>query len=149
MNVGKHVPGQWVPANGYQVQSLPHGVTGYKNETSLIYVKSILGFYSTDHNPSICWRGSGYAFKRVRNAQRENAIMYMANLEKEGATLFTAWWYESGEYRTNNQFTWRWNSLVENRDYRLVNITASSQADLEVAIEKWMQESDGVVYLQP
>jgi len=140
---------QWVPANGYKVQSLPHGVTGYKNESSLIYVKSILGFYSTDHNPSICWRGSGYAFKRVRNAKRGNAQMYMANLEKEGATLYTAWWYESGIHRTNNQFDWRWKSLKKNRDYRLVNITASSQANLEQAVEKWMQEADAVVSLQP
>jgi exosortase N len=140
---------QWVPAKGYEVKSLPHDVTGYKNESSLIYVKSIMGFYSTDHNPSICWRGSGYAFKRVRNAKRANALMYMANLEKEGAVLYTAWWYESGRHRTNNQFGWRWKSLKENRDYRLVNITASSQADLEKAIEKWMRDADAVVSLQP
>jgi len=141
--------GQWVPGNGYEVQLLPHGVTGYKNESSLIYVKSILGFYSTDHNPSICWRGSGYAFKRIRNAKRANALMYMANLEKEGASLYTAWWYESGSHRTNNQFSWRWKSLEESRDYRLVNITASSQPDLERAIEKWMQDSNTAVSLQP
>jgi len=135
---------QWVPANGYAIQSLPHGVTGYKNESSLIYVKSILGFYSTDHNPSICWRGSGYAFKRVRNAKRGNALMYMANLEKEGATLYTAWWYESGHHRTNNQFGWRWKSLKENREYRLVNITASSMQDLEQAINNWMVANSAV-----
>jgi exosortase N len=143
----KPVSDQWVPANGYAIQTLAHGVTGYKNESSLIYVKSIMGFYSTDHNPSICWRGSGYAFKRVRNAKRGNAQMYLANLEKEGATLYTAWWYESGSHRTNNQLGWRWKSLKENREYRLVNITASSQANLERAVEKWMQEADTVVSL--
>ena len=141
--------GQWVPVDGYQYQSLPHGVSGFKNESSLIYVKSIMGFYSTDHNPSICWRGSGYAFKRVHNAKRGNALMYMANLEKEGATLYTAWWYESGNHRTTNQFEWRWKSMKENIDYRLINITASSKADLEAAIEKWMKESGAVVSLQP
>jgi hypothetical protein len=75
--------------------------------------------------------------------------MYMANLEKEGASLYTAWWYESGSHRTNNQFSWRWKSLEESRDYRLVNITASSQPDLERAIEKWMQDSNTAVSLQP
>jgi exosortase N len=136
--------GQWVPVDGYKYQSLPHGVSGFKNESSLIYVKSIMGFYSTDHNPSICWRGSGYAFKRVHNAKRGNALLYMANLEKEGATLYTAWWYESGNHRTNNQFEWRWKSLKENRDYRLVNITASSMQDLEQAINNWMETKSAV-----
>ncbi len=140
--------GQWVPTAGYHVQSLPHGVTGFKNDLSLIYVKSIMGFYSTDHNPSICWRGSGYAFKRVRNAKRGNAQLYMANLEKEGAVLYTAWWYESGRHRTHNQFAWRWKSLKEGRDYRLVNITAASQTDLERAIKNWVRDADAAVNLQ-
>jgi hypothetical protein len=46
-------------------------------------------------------------------------------------------------------FSWRWKSLEESRDYRLVNITASSQPDLERAIEKWMQDSNAAVSLQP
>jgi len=44
-------------------------------------------------------------------------------------------------------FSWRWKSLEESRDYRLVNITASSQPDLERAIEKWMQDSNAAVSL--
>ncbi|TAD81518.1 MAG: exosortase N, partial [Bacteroidetes bacterium] len=65
---------QWLVANGYSRQLLPHGVTQYKNDSTLIYLKSIVGFYSTDHNPSICWRGSGYSFTRVRQAAHGNAL---------------------------------------------------------------------------
>ncbi len=141
--------GAWVPVEGYAYQSLSHGVSGFKNESSLIYVKPILGFYSTDHNPSICWRGSGYNFTKVRNAKRGNALMYMATLEKDNARLYTAWWYEHGTHRTNNQFIWRWRNLRKGYDYRLVNITASSKPDLERAIEKWIQDANAAVYLRP
>ncbi len=138
-----------LPVEGYEYQSLPHGVSSLKNETSLIYVKSIMGFYSTDHNPSICWRGSGFNFTSVRNAKRGEANIYLANLEKKDTTLYTAWWYESGTHRTNNQLVWRMKNLRKGYDYRLVNITASSQKDLEHAIEKWMKEGDVAVSLQP
>ncbi|TAD82952.1 MAG: hypothetical protein EAY75_15510, partial [Bacteroidetes bacterium] len=69
--------------------------------------------------------------------------------EKKGATLYTAWWYESGLHRTNNQFEWRWKSFKENRDYRLANITTASQAALDDAIKKWITESNAAVTLKP
>jgi exosortase N len=128
--------------SGFEKASLPHGVTRYKNNDALIYVKTIRGFYSTDHNPSICWRGSGYAFTMARQVKRGNASMYMANLQKDGSILYTAWWYEHKHHRTNNQMEWRMNSLKKNRDYHLVNITASSPSDLRIAIDRWMQQPD-------
>lgn len=123
---------------GYTQTKLDHGVVQYKNEQELIYVKSIRGFYSTDHNPSICWRGSGYSFTNVRNTNRAQADMYMARLVKGESTLYTAWWYEHKNHRTNNQIIWRMKNLKHGWDYRLVNITAASQVDLEKGIEKWM-----------
>jgi exosortase N len=133
--------------DGFEKASLPHGVTRYKNNDALIYVKTIRGFYSTDHNPSICWRGSGYAFTMARQVKRGNASMYMANLQKDGSILYTAWWYEHKNHRTNNQMEWRINNLKKNRDYHLVNITASSPSDLRIAIDRWVQQQDGVITL--
>lgn len=133
---------------GFEKASLPHGVSRYKNNDALIYVKTIRGFYSTDHNPSICWRGSGYAFTMARQVRRGNATMYMANLQKDGSILYTAWWYEHKEHRTNNQMAWRMNSLKNNWDYHLVNITASSPADLHKAIDNWTQQTDVVNTIQ-
>jgi exosortase N len=130
--------------DGFEKASLPHGVTRYKNNDALIYVKTIRGFYSTDHNPSICWRGSGYAFTMARQVRRGNATMYMANLQKDGSVLYTAWWYEHKDHRTHNQMTWRMNSLKKNRDYHLVNITASSPANLRKAIDRWTLHTDVV-----
>jgi exosortase N len=126
--------------SGFEKASLPHGVTRYRNNDAIIYVKTIRGFYSTDHNPSICWRGSGYAFTMARQVNRGNASMYMANLQKDGSILYTAWWYEHKNHRTNNQMEWRINNLKKNRDYHLVNITASSPLDLRIAIDRWIQQ---------
>lgn len=127
-----------IPVKGYKVTPLQHQVTRLQNEESLIYIKPILGFYSTDHNPSICWRGSGYAFKEIREENKFNMVMYTAKLEKEGATLFTAWWYESGNHRTIHQWLWRWKSLRQNKQYSLINITSASLPALEHAVNKWI-----------
>ena len=40
-------------------------VLKFSNDTSLIYVKPIPHFYSAEHNPLICWNGSGYHFKKI------------------------------------------------------------------------------------
>jgi hypothetical protein len=64
----------------------------------------------------------------------------MANLQKDGSILYTAWWYEHKNHRTNNQMEWRINNLKKNRDYHLVNITASSPLDLRIAIDRWIQQ---------
>lgn len=127
------------PGQGYSIEHLPHGFEKYQNGSSVVHVKSMGGFYSIDHNPSKGWQGSGYIFTNVRNAKRGQTNLYMAKLEKEDSTLYTAWWYEHAKHRTNNPFIWRYHNLKNGRDYRLVNITASSQEDLEIAIEKWIE----------
>jgi hypothetical protein len=83
----------------------------------------------------------------ARQVKRGNASMYMANLKKDGSMLYTAWWYEHKHHRTNNQMEWRMNNLKKNRDYHLVNITASSPSDLRIAIDRWIQQQDGVITL--
>jgi exosortase N len=135
----KEGPPEEIIKTGYTATALPHDVVRLQNSKTLIYLKAIRGFYSTDHNPSICWRGSGYAFTRVKNVKRGNAHLYMAQLEKEGTILYTAWWYESGARRTNNQFSWRWQNFRAGRTFHLVNITTASKNDLEIAIQNWIQ----------
>lgn len=137
----------WPPLQGLQPNARQWGATTFTPAHTQVYVKPLAAFYSTGDSPSNFWRGSGYAFTRVRQAKRENGAVYMANLEKRGATLYTAWWYQSGTHRTNNQFCWRWRCLTRDRPYQLVNITASSQAGLETAIKNWGQDGNASVNL--
>ncbi len=126
----------------YETKSLPDGITSLKNETALIYVKPIRGFYSTDHNPSICWRGSGFRFSKVTHRKMGKATLYKAELTQQKTKLYTAWWYEQGQHRTNQQMEWRLRQLKNGGAYHLVNITAASPDELNAAIKAWMEVND-------
>jgi exosortase N len=119
---------------GYRVQSITD-VFKLENSQSLVYIKPIKGFYSADHNPMICWRGSGYEFRKVEKGNVNGQSVYMALLQKEKDTLYTAWWYDNGTKQTIDQFTWRWDALQYNTKYALVNVTADSRATLEQEIQ--------------
>ncbi len=125
---------------GFSKKKLPDGITAFSNGQALIYIKPIRGFYSTDHNPAICWSGSGYVFKGLKETKMGSAKVYTAALRRNKHTLYTAWWYESGANRTISQWKWRKNNLQYGRPYYLVNITAANETALELAVENYMQE---------
>ena len=116
---------------GYTVTQLPGAVTQLQNKEVLVYLKAIGGFYTTEHHPMLCWRGSGYEFRKVQERQLPQHTVYTAVLEKKGELLYTAWWYTNGQHATTSQLQWRWNVLRGARDYTLVNITAATPAALE------------------
>lgn len=119
---------------GYAVQRISNDVIKLQNAQSLVYIKPIEGFYSADHNPMICWRGSGYTFKQVEESSVNGQPVYIALLQNEVDTLYTAWWYDSGVHQTIGQFTWRWNALRHGTNYALINVTATSRLKLEQEI---------------
>ncbi|MGN6495380.1 MAG: exosortase N [Agriterribacter sp.] len=116
---------------GYTVSTLPNNVIKMENDHALIYIKSIAGFYSSDHHPMICWGGSGYAFIKVQTGYIGNRNVYTGMLGKGNDRLYTAWWYENGTYFTIKQWDWRWDMLRGGNAYALVNITAASADELE------------------
>ncbi|MCU0376300.1 MAG: exosortase N, partial [Chitinophagaceae bacterium] len=118
---------------------LKHGVMSFSKPHQLIYLKQVKGFYSTDHNPSICWRGSGYKFTRIRNRKNATIQYYSATLEKSGQALYTAWWYECGNLSTNKQLAWRMHNFLTGQKCRLVNITSDSAEGLQLAIDNWLK----------
>ena len=130
-----------VPAvNGYQVQRIAGDVIKLENSRSLVYIKPISGFYSADHNPMICWQGSGYVFTQVEESIINSMPVYVALLQNEKDKLYTAWWYDNGTKRTIDQFTWRWDALQNGTNYATVNVTAVSREKLEEEIRLIQQE---------
>jgi len=134
---------------GFAKKELNEGITSFSRRDALIYVKPVRGFYSTDHNPTICWRGSGYKFRKVTEVKMPHAKIYRGELVKGKTRLYTAWWYESGFQRTNSQWLWRKNNLLNGNSYALINVTAATADGLQQAVENWMRERDGALSLQP
>lgn len=101
---------------------------------ALLYIKPIPGFYFTDHQPMICWKGSGFEFFKVQELTMQGVKMYTAELKKDSSTLYTAWWYESSSRRSSSQLEWRWDALCSGNNYYLINITVEKKALLEQKI---------------
>ena len=101
-----------------------------ESKNSLVYLKYIPGFYNADHNPMICWRGSGYNFTKVRTEEINGSVLYTAELDRSEEKLMTAWWYENGSNRTIEQLDWRKDVLMGAKNYYLVNVTSSSYTGL-------------------
>jgi exosortase N len=133
--------------DGYRVQRITD-VFKLENSQSLVYIKPIKGFYSADHNPMICWRGSGYEFRKVEKSSVNGQAVYMALLQKEKDTLYTAWWYDNGAKQTIDQFTWRWDALQHHTKYALVNVTAGTRSTLEHEIKKIQQQQTFTEFLK-
>jgi exosortase N len=104
----------------------------------LLYIKPIPSFYFSDHQPMICWRGSGFEFNRVEEKIINNRKIFQAVLKKPDATLYTAWWYESKDKYSNSQINWRWDALRNNAHYYLMNVTVSNPEMLSDAVKQVM-----------
>ncbi|RXK85869.1 exosortase N [Filimonas effusa] len=116
---------------GFNIKQLPGAVTQLQNKEVLIYLKAITGFYASEHHPMICWKGSGYEFRKVKTYNAPHHQVYTAQLERKDEKLYTAWWYTNGSQSTISQWQWRWDLVRGSSNYVLVNITANSEAALQ------------------
>ncbi|MCW3466935.1 exosortase N [Chitinophaga nivalis] len=123
----------------YTTTLLSEGITKMVATHSLVYVKPVPGFYFTDHQPMICWKGSGFDFQQVKEEKKYGVTMYTGLLRKENSTLYTAWWYDNGYRKSCSQLEWRWDALRNGHPYFLVNITADNPAILDKKIEALLQ----------
>ncbi len=127
---------------GYDMDTTAHNVVQLKSDTSLIYIKPPMPFYGSDHNPSICWLGSGYKFEKETILDIGNYKVFYGLLSgKHGEMLHTSWWYDNGLDKTINQLDWRWSSLKGAEEYRLVNVTCSNMKDLQLEVEKLLTQN--------
>lgn len=129
---------------GYTATAMNDNILKLDNGSALIYIKPMAGFYSADHNPMICWSGSGFEFQGVMEKNCGNMLVYTATLVKGGDELYTAWWYESGDDFTTSQAEWRWSCFRYGKKYRLVNITAASPAVLKSEIIRFRQSAKSI-----
>lgn len=134
-------PGQTLVPSGLPAdcrkEHLKDGVVKYTNDSLLIYIKPIRGWYDTEHTPLICWQGSGYEFGQVQEQVIGSTAIYTGILEKKGAPkYYTAWWFDNGTEHTVSQARWRWLDAGGAPGFSLVNVTASHRATLESQVAK-------------
>ncbi|MFN0174575.1 MAG: exosortase N [Saprospiraceae bacterium] len=121
-------------------EPLKGGIVKYTNDSLLIYVKPLRGWFDTEHTPLICWQGSGYEFGQMEERIIGSTTIYTGILEKKGASkYYTAWWFDNGKERTVSQARWRWLDARGAPGFSLVNITASERELLEIHIKKMTQ----------
>jgi len=129
-----------VQIQGYKKENLANGIMKFENRQSLIYLKPTV-FYAPEHNPMVCWKGSGYDFKSIRKQIFSGREIYTGTLVKGNDIIYTAWWFESKQMKTINQLSWRWKALKDNNQFYLININASSPAVLIKIIKKMLLDS--------
>ncbi|WP_273214641.1 exosortase N [Runella zeae] len=123
---------------GYTHTPLQHGITQLRNSTSLIYLKSIPSFYSVEHSPYICWRGSGYKFRMIKQTNIAGIRCYEAKMTKGQNVLYSAWWFSDGDTHTSSQLDFRWRMLSNERAFYLINVTVSNPRHLPSTIKQML-----------
>jgi exosortase N len=115
-----------IEVEGFKSETRADGVTKLSNDSVLIYVKNLNYFFTTEHSPMICWKGSGYVFQKIEKMTVDNFEFYTGILQKDGSKIYTAWWFESAHNRTIEQTVWRKNMLLKNEHYKLVNVNVEN-----------------------
>ncbi|WP_207420300.1 exosortase N [Desertivirga brevis] len=118
-----------IQLSGYKREIMDNKIVKFSNNKALLYFKPS-AFYAPDHDPKICWKGSGYKFSSVKETNFPNYKVYTGTLIKGKEKLYTAWWYSSDKTQTVNQLEWRWKACVSNEGFYLINATANSEEDL-------------------
>jgi exosortase N len=115
-----------------------HGVLKLSNADYLIYIKPSRPFYSSDHTPLICWKGSGYKIRKEEIIKIGNQNVYFGELTKGEYVLYSAWWYDSGTETTISQFQWRINTLLKGNKYQIINVISDTK-------QKVIQKADSLI----
>jgi len=83
-----------------------------------------------EHTPLLCWKGSGYKFKSIKEIIINGNKIYSGQLIKPGSQLYTAWWYYNGEIQTIDQLDWRIRMIKGEEKFCLINVTAKDEISL-------------------
>lgn len=118
-----------------------HDVRKLINEDYLIYIKPATSFYSADHSPIICWKGSGYKVVKEQIITIKNNKVYYSELKRDNDILYSTWWYDCGTDKTISQYKWRFNNLTKGDDYHLINVISDNREDLIIKTDKLLTEN--------
>ncbi len=124
----------WV--QGFKEEVLPGGIVKYYRESVLVYVKPPVAPYRSDHNPAVCWKGSGYTLDKTGQEKIDQVEINKGILRKGDDVLLSAWWFQSDAYVTGNEWEWRYRSLTMGEKYHLVNVTSTSEQELQHCIKQ-------------
>jgi exosortase N len=124
-----------VGAPGYTVTKMDDGVTKLVNHATLLYIKPIPEFFSGEHTPLLCWKGSGYTFKNTQQTTIGGHEIYYGQIIKNEEVLYTAWWYDNGTIQTIDQFNWRIRMMRGEDKFSLINVTAADEHTLRKMIQ--------------
>lgn len=113
--------------NGCQIKALPNGFIQLAKPGLLIYVKPQSDWFSADHSPLACWRGSGYQLQHIHERSLDGHPVYSGELRKNGNVLYTTWWFTNGVVHTTSQLAMRSAMLRGDTHFALVNVTTSKQ----------------------
>jgi exosortase N len=130
------IPHSLPQVSGYIGAYYDSDVIQYRNASALVYIKKINGVFSAEHNPAMCWLGSGYIFESIDQASFQGVAVYTGILKKGNERLYTAWWFDNGHNRTLGQLDWRWEVLKGSKPYSVVNVTAADKRLLNEEIYK-------------
>jgi exosortase N len=131
-----HVP---VVLPGFTTTGLKDGVTKLESNEALVYIKPIPEFFSAEHTPLFCWKGSGYAFKTIAEGRVNGADIYQGVIVRGDSKLYTAWWYTNGTVHTISQADWRWRMIRGERRFCLINVTAGDRETLVKKVRQVME----------
>jgi exosortase N len=120
---------------GLKTVKMEQGITKQFNNEILMYIKPIPEFFTSEHTPLLCWKGSGYEFQRIKITKISGNEIYVGQLVKPGAKLFTAWWYSNDTVVTIDQWDWRIRMLMGEKKFSLINVTAQDEVTLAKHIE--------------
>ncbi|GAB3722609.1 exosortase N [Spirosoma lituiforme] len=112
--------------SGCSCKTLPSGIMQLAKPGVLIYLKPQPDWFSADHSPMTCWRGSGYELRRVHETTLDGHPAYVGELSKHGKTLYSAWWFSSGKTTTISQLTLRRTMLQTKENFFLINVTVDT-----------------------
>lgn len=121
---------------GFQSNTFKGHVTKYTSPTALLYIKDPVAPYRADHNPMICWQGSGYSFQKIDTWIVYGIEVNQAELIKDDEKLYTAWWFESQKYQVGSQMDWRRLGLIENENFYLMNLSCNTPDILRKELNK-------------
>ncbi len=126
---------------GLEAETTSFGVAKFSNDSMLIYIKPPVAPYSADHNPTVCWNGSGYEFKKIEKIMIHGIPVNIAELTKEEDVIYTSWWFDNGKYKTSDQLDWRLKAIKDDNNFYLINITSGSKETLRKNIF-WLMDQN-------
>lgn len=134
------IPHAFVKFNDAKATELNGGITKLTTDDLLIYVKTIPEFFTSEHTPLLCWRGSGYQFKSIRKERMGQHEIYKGVLSRGPEKLYTAWWYTNGNLVTIDQWIWRSRMVKEKERFALVNVTAKDEILLDRNLKQMFKD---------